>query len=135
MQPPGDMRAFLDALLEAINARDFDALPDLLVPEFEFISLLAAAEGETYVGIDGIRAWAEGIDATWDDHRVEFTDFRQTGPEQAVLVTRNMGTAKLSGVPLDSLRGMVVTRRDGRVCRAVVYADPADAFQAAGLPE
>ena len=131
MQAVEDMRALLDALLGAINARDFDALPDLLDPEFEFISLLAVAEGETtWVGLDGIRTWAEGIDSTWDDHRIEFTEVRPTGPDQAVVVTRNMGTAKLSGVPLDTLRGMVVTRRDGRLWRAIVYADPADAFRA-----
>ena len=113
MKPGEDLRAFLDRLLTAMNARDFDALPDLVESDHEFISLLAAAEGETYVGVGGIRTWAEGIDSTWDGHRVEFTDFRQTGPDDAVLVTRNMGTAKLSGVPLDTLRGLVVTRRNG----------------------
>jgi ketosteroid isomerase-like protein len=133
MKPPDDLRDLLHALLEALNARDFDAVADLIEPDHELRSLLAETEGELYIGLDGLRRWAEGIDATWSDHRVELVEIRETGPDEAALVIRNLGVAKLSGVPLDTLRGMVVTRRHGRVSRSAVYATPAEAFRAVGL--
>ena len=61
-------REGFEAVLGALNARDFDALADLLGPAVEFNSVVAAAEGAgAYRGIDGLRKWAEEVDAVSAD--------------------------------------------------------------------
>jgi hypothetical protein len=52
-------------MLDALNAREFESLTELLDPAVEFRSVLGAAEGEAgYTGIDGLRQWAEEVDAS-----------------------------------------------------------------------
>ena len=61
---PQDGRKLLETMLDALNARDFEALAELLDPAMEFRSVVGAAEGEAvYTGIDGLRKWAEEVDA------------------------------------------------------------------------
>ena len=120
------------AVVDALNARDFETIAELVGPEVEFRSTLAIETG-VYSGVDGIKEWAADIDATWEDFRVEVLECHDVGPEQVVAVNRNTGRARASGVPLDDLRGGVLTWRDGLPWRNVVYADPDEAFRAVGL--
>ena len=133
--PQQDKRAHFQAVIDALNCRDFDALTDLVDPHCEFRSALAVAEGEVYIGIHGLRKWAESVDATWDGFFIEVAEFHDAGGDQAVAVTRNLGTAKASGIPLDQRSGAVLTWRNGKGWRNVVYSDPREAFRAAGLQD
>ena len=81
-----------------------------MAPDTEFRSTLAI-ETEVYRGLDGIKQWAAEVDATWEDFRIEVVECHDVGPEQAVVVNRNTGRARTSGVPLDDLRGAVLTWR------------------------
>jgi hypothetical protein len=77
-QGSNDGRKQLEAVLDALNARDFQSLTELLDPAVEFRSVLGATEGEAaYTGIDGLRKWAEEADAIWEDwHRKWWTTAR-----------------------------------------------------------
>ena len=131
-----DGRKQFEVILDALNARDFESLTELLDPGFEFRSILGATEGEAaYTGIDGLRKWAEEVDAIWEDWHQEVVDYREVGESQAVAVIRATGRARASGVPLDSCTGNVLTRRDGKGWRNEAYSDPREAFKAAGLTE
>jgi hypothetical protein len=67
-----------EALIAALNARDFDSgVWRELDPEFEFHSALSAAEGEYHVGMDGMRSWAGSMDEMWEDFRIELTESRE----------------------------------------------------------
>jgi ketosteroid isomerase-like protein len=130
------VREQFQAILNASNARDFDALAELLPGEVEFGSVLAAAEGaEAYTGVDGLRKWAEQVDAIWEDWHQEVVEFRQVSDTQAVAITRATGRARTSGVPLDTLTGNVLTWGDGKGWRIRAYLDPREALEAVGLPE
>jgi ketosteroid isomerase-like protein len=131
MSPPDDFRALVEAILAALNTRELDALPELIEPDHELHSLLSGVDCGVYVGIDGMRQWLADMDTVWEGHRVEFEDFRELSPEVAIAVVRNIGTARQSGVPLDALRAAVVTRRNGRAWRTVIYASPEEAERAA----
>ncbi len=126
-----------DALVRALNARDFEAVQELWYwdPEVEFRSALATAEGEAYRGIDGLRTWAENADATWEDFRIEVVDFRRALDDQFVTVFHVTGRARASGVPLDTRTAQVWTFREGRAWRNESYTDPREAFRTAGLAE
>ena len=133
---PQDGRKQLEAALAALNARDFDSLTELLDPAVEFRSVLGAAEGEAaYTGIDGLRKWAEEVDAVWEDWHQEVVDYREVGESQAVAVIRATGKARGSGVPLDTCTGNVLTLRHGKGWRNEAYSDPREALEAVGLRE
>jgi ketosteroid isomerase-like protein len=129
-------REAFEAVLVALNARDFDAIADLLGPEVEFNSVVGASEGaESYRGIDGLRKWAEEVDAVWEDWHQEVLDFRVVSDDQAVIVLRATGRARASGVPLDTRTGNVLTRPPGGGSRLSAYSDPREALEAVGLRE
>lgn len=126
-----------EALVAALNARDFEAIEELRAwdPALEFRSALAVADGETYRGIEGIRRWAENADATWASFRVELADFRVASGERVVVVYHVTGRALASGVPLDTFTSQVWTMREGRIQHIDSYTHPAEALEASGLPE
>ena len=133
---PEDRREQFEAMLDALNARDFESLAELLDPEVEFRSIVGAVEGEAaYTGIDGLRKWAEEVDAVWEDWYQEVVDFREVSESQAVAVIRATGRARGSGVPLDTCTGNVLTWRHGKGWRNEAYSDPSQALEAAGLSE
>jgi ketosteroid isomerase-like protein len=118
--------------MDALNARDFETLADLSFyhPEGEFHSLLAGVEGEVYVGgVEGLRKWAEDVDATWENFHAEVLEIHELGDEQAVVVFRATGRAKASGIPLDWRVAQVWTWREGKLWRNVSYTDPSEALR------
>jgi len=127
-------REGFEALQAAMNARDFDTVAELVGPDVEFNSVVAAADGAgSYRGIDGLRKWAEDVDAVWEDWHQEVVDFRVVSKDRAVAITRATGRARASGVPLDARTGNVLTRTpDGR-SQLRAYSDPHEAFEAVGL--
>ena len=127
-------RELFEAFLRALNARDFDEIAALTGPDVAFRSLFAAADGaEPYTGVEGLRRSAEQVDSIWKDWHQELVDFRQVDDARAVIVLRATGTAKASGVPLDTLTGNVLTWRDDEGWEMVAYADPRKAFAAVGM--
>jgi ketosteroid isomerase-like protein len=130
-------REQFEAFVEVLNARDFDTLAELVQgPTVEFNSVVGAAEGEeSYSGIDGLRKWAEEVDAVWEDWHQEVVDFRAVSDTQAVVVTRATGRARASGAPLDTRTGNVLTWRRGKGWRLRAYSDPREALEAVGLRE
>ena len=130
-----DKRRDVKLAWEAMNARDFDRLAELMHPHGEFRSVVGQTEGEVYIGIAGLRKWGENIDATWEDFRSDPVEYHDAGEERAVVVARVTGRAKVSGVPLDVVLTQVLTWRDGKLWRNETFADRADALEAAGLSE
>ena len=126
-----------EAILAALNARDFEALGDMpFHPDMQFRSLLFAVEGGAiYHGIQGLRQWAQDIDSVFDDLNNELIDLHEVDDERAVVVVRVTGRAKGSGVPVDERRGQVWTWRKGKLWRNDAFPNPDEAFKAAGLSE
>ena len=105
-------RAIAGAVFEAINSGDLDAFMALAVEDVEFTSMVAEAEGTTFRGRDGLRAWWETIRGAFQSVRWELLDFRATG-DRAVTHIRMAGT--LSGVPVEQTMWQAVKLRDGKV--------------------
>jgi ketosteroid isomerase-like protein len=129
-------REGLETLPDASNARDWDTIVELLGLEVEFNSVVGAADGErSYHGIEGLRAWAEQVDAVWEDWRQEVVEFHDVSDNQAAAVIPATGRARASGVPLDTRTGNVITWTPGKGWRLQAYSDPREAFEAAGFQE
>jgi ketosteroid isomerase-like protein len=138
---PGDVsldrRKQIQALIDGVNARDFEALATLpFDQEFEFRSAVAAIEGEVYTGgAEGLRKWADTVDAAFNGFHAEVLELHEVAEEQALVVLRVTGTAKASGFPLDERLAQVWTWRDSKLWRNAVYTDAREAFEAVGLGE
>ncbi len=126
-----------EILVAALNARDFAAIEAIPIwhPQVEFHSALAAAEGDVYRGICGLRQWAEAVDETWADFRLVIVDFRAVSHDEFVVMYQITGCARASGVPLDTQTAQVWSVRDGKLWRNVSYTDPREALEAVGLRE
>ena len=133
-----EVRAHADALIRALNARDFDAIAGSEYfdeDRSEFRSAIATSEGEVYRGIDGLRHWAANVDETWDDFRIEIVDLQRADPDRTLPVLHATGRAKASGVPLDLQTAQVWTWDErGVMIRNDSFTDPREAYEAAGVP-
>src|SRR5215213_8377032 len=104
--------AIADAVFEAINSGDLDAFMALAAEDVEFTSMVAEAEGTTFRGRDGLRAWWQTIRGAFQNVRWELLDFRATG-DWGVTHIRMAGT--LSGVPVEQAMWQAVKLRGGGV--------------------
>jgi ketosteroid isomerase-like protein len=126
------METLVRQAIGAAVRRDFDGLLALDIdPGFEYASLFAQAEGETWRGVDGIRRWAAEVDATWEDFHVEVEEVEELDADLAVVCARLTGRGRGSGVPLDSRLGQVWVREDGLLRRVIAYPSLAEAHAAA----
>ncbi len=121
-----------DAVYEAINAADLDAFVALAHKDVEFTSMVAEAEGTTFRGHDGVRAWWETIRGAFEDVRWELLDFQGSG-DRAVSHIRMAGT--LSGVPVEQTMWQAVKLREGKLSWWASYRTEPEALEAVGLAE
>lgn len=128
------MEELVRTIVDALNARDFEALGEFpLDPEFEFRSLISDSEGTSYVGLDGLRRWADDIDEVFDEFRVRVLEVHQAGDDAAVVIIRVTGCARSSGAPFDERNAQVWRWRGGLLWRNDAYSNPDEALRAAGL--
>jgi len=68
-------------LYEAFDARDVDALLDVVAPEIEFFGPTATLlnEGRCYRGHEGMRRYLRDVEALWQDLEVDPQTLREVG--------------------------------------------------------
>ena len=71
---------------------------------------------------------------TWTDYSIELERVIDAG-DRVVVICEERGTGKGSGLKMTTRVGMVVTVSGDQITRQVVYADPGEALEAAGLSE
>ena len=76
---------------------------------------------------------AEWGDA-WEDWELEVEDYLDAG-ERVVVIVRQHGRSKASGVSVDMHFAQVWTIRDGQQVRMQMYASTKEALEATGLSE
>ena len=91
-------------------------------------------EQQIYPGIEGARQFNADWGDAWDDWEVEVDDYIDAG-ERVVVIVRQRGRSKATGVPVDMRFAQLWTLRDGRGIRMQMYASPEEALEAAGLRE
>jgi ketosteroid isomerase-like protein len=103
-----DLRALAEAGYGVLNAGDLDGFLALVAEDVDFTSMVAEAEGTTFRGHDGVRAWCETVrrafgDVRWELLQVRGSDERavttSTRPErsEAFRSRRRCGRPRLSG--------------------------------------
>jgi ketosteroid isomerase-like protein len=133
-----DAGALVDSVerfLDAIERGDVEAAIEVVTllvhPQMQFTSVIGSEiEGRTYIGLDGLREWfqdyTDTFEARYEDRRI-----RALSEEVFVGLFTNKLRGKGSDVEIAREIGTVWELRDGQVVRAVTYASPEQALQAA----
>ena len=111
-------------------AEDFDA--DFV---WDLSTFRGWPERQTYDGVEGAAEFNAEWKAAWDDWSFEVEDLIDAGDDRVVVIIRQRGRSKTSGVTVDMHFGQVVTIRAGLQHRMQLYATPSEALEAAGLSE
>jgi ketosteroid isomerase-like protein len=126
--------AITRAIFDALNDRDWEALANLVDPDFEFYSAFADMGESVYRGVDGFAELIADFDETWEDMSWAVEDVREAA-EHTIHSFKITGRARRSGVPLDERGWQVVEWRGRRPHRVKSYFDRAEALAAAGLED
>jgi ketosteroid isomerase-like protein len=129
-QANAELRAVADAAYGAINAGDLDAFLAVTTDDVEFTSLVAEAEGATFRGHEGVRAWWETIRGAFQGVRWELLDVQGSG-NRGVARIRISGT--MSGVPVEQTMWQAVKLRDGKARWWGNFRSEREALDAVGL--
>jgi ketosteroid isomerase-like protein len=122
---------------EAWNRRELQSVLDLFHPDVVWEENLQVFPGmdRIYRGHEGFLKWdRDAFSEVWESIAVEPLEFIDAG-DHVVVLTRLFGRGVGSGVNVDMATYNVLTFRDGKVARRRLYADRADALEAAGLEE
>jgi ketosteroid isomerase-like protein len=111
-----------------------EALLSLADPEIEFSQPPGQPGAGTYREREGVRQGLAQWFEPWDDYRVEVDRLTDLG-DHVLAETRQYARGKGSGVEVEHRVFQLWTLRDGRIQRARMYLDEAEALEAAGLAE
>jgi ketosteroid isomerase-like protein len=118
------------ASMEAADRGDADTALSYYSENVVFHPLVAGPyHGRTGVA-EQMLTWMQEFDDFW----FESEEFIDAG-EQVVLLWRQGGVGRLSGVKVENVGGTIFSVEDGLIRHAQVYADRAQALAAAGLSQ
>jgi ketosteroid isomerase-like protein len=112
-----------------------EPLEEIIAPDFvwdmsKFRDLVGIRP--RYDGVDGMRRFLRDWTEPFEEWSVEAESMRDTA-DKVVIFCRQRGRSKIADVPVDMSFAQVVTLRDGLYVRMEMYADWAEALEAAGL--
>jgi ketosteroid isomerase-like protein len=127
-----EVRALAEAAYGALNAGDLDRFLALTTEDIEFTSLIAEAEGTSFRGRDGVRAWWKTVRASVQDARWELLDI-QAADDRVVIHVHVAGM--LGGVPVEQTMWQAAKVRDAKVRWWALFRTEREALEAVGLAE
>jgi uncharacterized protein len=122
------------ASYEAFARGDFEASINAYAEDTEYDDSRVRPDGGTRRGREALGNRALTWLATFAEYSFELEDVLDAG-EQVVVVSRDRGRGKTSGVEVEHRWGWVVSVDAGRIARTVLYPSPEEALEAAGLSQ
>ena len=121
-------------LLDAFNKRDVAAFADTTTTDFEWITSMAAVEGEIFTGRKGIETYFGRMREAWEEFQVVAGELRDLG-ERVLWLGRLDGRGRVSGAPVSTRLDILYDLRDGKISRMHSFLNHDEAMRAAGLAE
>jgi ketosteroid isomerase-like protein len=118
----------------ALETRDYDALAQLAVPDFELDVTERVFNPATYQGEEGLRRFFAEVDELWDSMELNVERLVERDDEVLALLLVDI-VGRGSGLKLQDRIAQHWTARDGKLVRMRVRADQAAAlaqFEAGG---
>lgn len=107
-----------------------DVALSLSDPAIEFTSLVAAVEGRTYRGHDGVRRYFEDLAAVWREWHNEPQEIVEIKPGTVVGEARWRGIGRDSGVAMELRIAGAFELAAGKLVRVSMYPTREEALQA-----
>jgi ketosteroid isomerase-like protein len=119
--------------IDAYVAGDWEAWFQEFDPEIEWEETSGLGpDAGTYRGIHEVRQAVTSWLAMWTDYGFEVSEYLDAG-DQVVVLAREFGRGRDTGVSVERELGQVHTLRDGKLIRTRLYGSWAEALEAAGL--
>ena len=113
------------------NTRDFEALIPFLTEDIEWApATMAAVEGGSFHGTEGMRQFFDEWDKAWAKWEVETSEMKELG-DRVLVLGRVHAEGRGSGMVLDQDVGYVFRFRDGLLAWGSTYFDQDEARAAA----
>ena len=125
-----EQRGLAEAGFGALNSGDLEAFLALTAEDVEFTSMVAEAEGTTFRGHDGVRAWWETVRGAFEDPQWEVLDIRPSG-DRGVIKFRMAGV--LAGAHVSQVMWQTSRVRDGKVAWWAFFRTEGEALEAVGV--
>jgi ketosteroid isomerase-like protein len=126
-----DVLALARAWLGALNAGDYETVVAASDEDVVVIPRLAAVEGGSYEGHEGLRRWLKERAEVWAEMSGELTDLRPVG--DGVLGTGTLRGASTTGLTVDEPIAGVIRFRGEKAYWIGFFRTEAEALEAAGL--
>jgi ketosteroid isomerase-like protein len=121
-------------LMAALQSGEHEQALGYLDPSVEF-DARTRPDGKVWHGPEGVRsAMADWMDE-WDAYEAEAERYVDAGADKVLLLWRERGRGRASGMPLEQEGATVMTLRDGRVSHMRPFVDRAEALKDAGLAD
>jgi ketosteroid isomerase-like protein len=114
-------------MLEDYVRGDYEAALPVFSRAVEVLTSL-----ERFHGLTGVVEEAKRWEEMWSDYRFEVHALVDAG-DKVVLLYRQVGKAKESGVEVEERAGWVYTLREGKIARVEMFQDRETALRAAGV--
>ena len=123
--PPENV-AIVDESLRHYLRGDYDAALSAFSDDVELITALERFHGHEGI-VEEARRWHE----TWEEYRFDVEELVDAD-DKVVLLYRQVGRGRDSGVEVEECAGWVYTLREGKIIRLEMLPDQATALRAAG---
>jgi ketosteroid isomerase-like protein len=121
------------AAFEQLSRGDFSAAFEAVTDDFEFVTAPEMPDAGTYRGQEA-RDWIRAYIASFDGFTQDATEITDAGDKLLVAVIQR-GRPRGSDMPVESRWWQVTTFRSGSVIRIEMFAERAQALEAAGLSD
>jgi ketosteroid isomerase-like protein len=118
----GATAELVSAAYVALAQRDFDALAELAIPDFELDVTDRVLNPATYHGADGLRQFLAEVDELWESMDLNVERLVERGDEVLALLFVNI-KGRGSGLQLEDRIAQHWTAREGKLVRMRVRAD------------
>jgi uncharacterized protein len=119
---------------EAFMRGDGETSLSAYSPDAEWDDTRFRPEGKVHRGRDEIAELVRIWVGTWTDYSIKLERVIDAG-DRVVVIYEERGTGKGSGLEVTTQVGVVITVAGGQITRTVVYSNPDEALEAAGLSE
>jgi uncharacterized protein len=116
------------------NRGEIAAFTDYMAEDVAWLEVSGRPEGPVTerVGRDRLREGLESLFDAWESYRLEVERMDEVG-DRVVVVMREVGRGRASGVEVDGRWGYLITVRDGEIVRVEAYREARQALELAGL--
>ncbi len=131
---PQEILEVVRGIYAELERGNFRALLDVLAPDVQFVTFMPDSPDEVVMnGTDELATFMRDWLGQWENYRAVGDEFKEVGSDTVLVLGRQLGIGRGSGVEVESPGHTVWTFRAGEVVRLSAHYDRQQAVKAAGM--